>query len=126
MFRSRVPVLRTYFLSGSEQSSGNIQRWLNTLDPRLRGDDGFFALDDGFLPLLSSPLSSPRRRGSSKVNCGKEIERIVILAQAGIHSSLILMDSRLRGNDGVMKIQSFYESIINGTYYGAIAAEPGL
>ncbi len=27
---------------------------------------------------------------------------------------MILMDSRLRGNDGVMKIQSFYESINNG------------
>ncbi len=35
----------------------------------------------------------------------------VILAQAGIHSPLILQDSLLRGNDGVMKIQGFYESI---------------
>ncbi len=36
----------------------------------------------------------------------------VILAQAGIHSSLILLDSRLRGNDGVVEIQVFCEAII--------------
>ncbi len=36
---------------------------------------------------------------------------VVIPAQAGIHNSLILMDSRLRGNDGVVKIQTFYEFV---------------
>ncbi len=37
------------------------------------------------------------------------------------------MDSRLRGNDGVMKIQSFYESItINFTYCLEYHLQPSL
>ncbi len=63
MSQSQAPVLRTYFLSGSEQSSGNIQRWLNTLDPRLRGDDGFFALDDGFFAFIVIPVVIPAQAG---------------------------------------------------------------
>ncbi len=37
-----------------------------------------------------------------------------ILAQAGIHNPLILPDSRLRGDDGVVMIQGFYEAIMPG------------
>ncbi len=35
----------------------------------------------------------------------------VILAEAGIHNPLILRDSRLCGNDVVVKIQAFYEFV---------------
>ncbi len=49
-----------------------------------------------------------------------------------IHNPLILLDSRLREDDGVMKIQGFYESINNGEKkrstptYNGLRASPAL